>query len=203
MGRLGNYHGWWELECSLEAAVDVLLVTSWRCWVCLLEIQTACWNRLELELLLLPRGWGRNEWLSRCVNLSAWIGLSCLLRYCLVKDLRWLLLSWSPASDCLNLLDLQVWLWLFLVLLTESFVFFVDIHDKFLNVVTSDLIFVEVPRTDAKMKRLIALFLSWPLFESWTFTSESELDNLLLLLKRWSFAANLNDSLHVATFCSN
>ncbi len=76
------------------------------------------------------------------------------------------MLSRPPTSHSLNLLDLKIWLRLLLVLLTEALVFFIDVHDQLLNMVASYLILVKVPRTDAKMKRLIALLLSWTFLEA-------------------------------------
>ena len=69
--------------------------------------------------------------------------------------------------------------------------------------VASCWVFVKKARTYAKMKRLVALFLSWTLLETWTLSTESQLYNFLLIIVACPFAANLNDSLHVASLSSN
>ena len=53
------------------------------------------------------------------------------------------------------------------------------------------------------MERFIALFLSWSLFETWSFPSKSQLDDVLLRVVARALAAYLNDSLHIAPFGTN
>lgn len=69
--------------------------------------------------------------------------------------------------------------------------------------VTCNLVLVEVSAADAQVQRLIRLLLSWSFLETGTFPSESQFDNFLELVIAATLAADLYDSLHVATFGSN
>lgn len=69
--------------------------------------------------------------------------------------------------------------------------------------VASDLVLVKVSRTDAQMKRFVALFLPWSFLKAGTLTSEPELHNFLLIVIAGPLAAHLDDPLHVATLGSN
>lgn len=53
------------------------------------------------------------------------------------------------------------------------------------------------------MQRLVRFFLARTLFETRTLSSKSKFHNFLKLIIVSSFAAKLNNSLHVTTFCSN
>ncbi len=55
-------------------------------------------------------------------------------------------------------------------------------------------------RAYTQVKSLIAFFLSWTFLKSWTFSSKSELDNLLLVVIASALAAHFNYALHITTF---
>lgn len=69
--------------------------------------------------------------------------------------------------------------------------------------IASNLVFIEITGANAQMQWLIALFLPWALFKTWSFSSQSQFSYLLLLVVWNSLAANFNNSLHIATFCSD
>lgn len=53
------------------------------------------------------------------------------------------------------------------------------------------------------MKWFVWFFLSWSFFEPRSLSSESQLNYFLELIITGSFAANFNDTFHVAALCSN
>lgn len=120
-----------------------------------------------------------------------------------VEHLRRLLRNRTSSSDSFNLLNGQVILRFFLVLLTESLVLFVDVHDELLHVVASNLILVKEARAYAQMQRLIAFFLLRSFLKARTFASQAKLHEILKLIVRSSLAANFDNALHVTTFSSD
>jgi hypothetical protein len=119
------------------------------------------------------------------------------------KWCRWRLRDRAPASHGLYFLDLKLDARLFANLLTETLIFLIDVKDQFLHVIASNSIFVEETRADAQMQRLVTLFLARTLLKPGAFTSESEFDDFLLIIVTSALAADLNDSLHVASFGSD
>lgn len=89
------------------------------------------------------------EWLSLLLLLLlvSWNKALMLLHTSRNECLGWWLGDWSSSSNCFNLLDLELNLWFFSVFIAKSLVFLVDIQDKLLNMVTSDLILIEEPGT--------------------------------------------------------
>ena len=184
------------------------------------------WHRLGPKALrpwlraLLWQGYERGQVLQDC---SEWAALSAGLLWCywLISPGHWLvdlLPNWlgcgrkwqwgrlrrcSPSRDSFYFLDLKVEARLSPRLLTIALIFLVNVQYKFLDVITGNWVLVEVSRAYAQMQRLIALLLSRSFLEARTFSTESKLYNLLLRVIGRAFTANLNDSLHVTSFCTN
>jgi hypothetical protein len=60
---------------------------------------------------------------------------------------------------------------LFFVLFTISFIFLVDIHNKFLDMITSNEVLVIKTRTDAQVKRIVTFLLLGSFLEARALTS--------------------------------
>lgn len=154
--------------------------------ILLLDLRKAAASSLELERRL------PGLWKILVLLLASWL-----------KNLRWNWWYWSPPSNCFNLLHLQVFDGLFPCLLTESLVLLIDIQNQFLDVIAGSLVLVEVLRTDAEMQRLIRFFLPRTLFESGSFSPQSQFHNLLKLIIIDSLATNLYYPFHIAPLGSN
>lgn len=84
--------------------------------------------------------------------------------------------------------------------LAKFLVLFVDVEQQFLQLVTRQLVFLQKTWAHTKMERLLGLFLPRTLFETWTFASESEFNDVLRVSV---FGTHLNYPFHVTAFGSN
>jgi hypothetical protein len=195
------------LESSLEVAIKLLLLLISDLLLLLLLLLClrglSCWLELKGLLLLLLLllsllglgliGWDKS-WLLDCCGLSS----SCRWSE---NRRRWLL-NRTSSSHGLNLLYLKLLSWFLLVFLTESLVFFIDIHNEFLYMIACNLILIKVTGTYAQMQWLVTFFLSWTFLKARPFASKPKFNNLLELIIGRAFTANFNNPFHVTPFCS-
>ena len=69
--------------------------------------------------------------------------------------------------------------------------------------IAGSCVFVKIARTDAEMQRFITFFLSRPLFEARSLTTQPKLDDLLLIIVACALAAYLYNAFHIAALGSN
>lgn len=89
------------------------------------------------------------------------------------------------------------------MLVAVSAIVRVDAFDEVFHGLASQLVLVLVAARNAQVKWLVALFLLGSFLEARSLSSESELDNILDVLVGGTFAASLDDPLHIAPFGSD